>query len=86
MWIRSDGAFEGIVEQQLFFTAPGIIRERNRRYSDDEMLDRLKHLLKQHGHISGFIIDEVENMPASGSSRLRFGSLVLANCDSCRVS
>jgi DNA invertase Pin-like site-specific DNA recombinase len=28
MWVRADGAFEGIVDPQLFFTAQGMIRER----------------------------------------------------------
>lgn len=78
MWIRSDGAFEGIVDQQLFFTVQGMIRERNRRFTDEEMLDRLSRLLEQHGHLSGLIIDEAEAMPTSGSYQRRFGSLIRA--------
>ena len=58
-WVRADGAFEPIVDQSLFFTAQGMIRERNRRFSDDEMLDRLKRLLKKKGFLS----------PASSSTR-----------------
>ena len=41
-WVRANGAFEAIVDTQLFFTAQGMIRERNRRFSDDEMIDRLE--------------------------------------------
>ncbi len=44
MWIRSDGAFEAIVDTQLFYQAQGIMLERHRRFTDEEMLDRLKHL------------------------------------------
>ena len=77
-WIRADGAFEAIVEPQLFFTAQGMIRERNRRFSNDEMLDRLKGLLRKEGRLSGFMIDEAENMPSSGTYCSRFGSLVRA--------
>ena len=77
-WVRADGAFEAIVDTQLFFTAQGVIRERNRRYSDDEMLDRLKCLFDQKGYLSGFVIDEAENMPSSGAYSSRFGSLVRA--------
>ena len=77
-WVRADGAFEPIVEQGLFFTAQGMIRERNRRFSDDEMLDRLKRLLKNKGFLSGFVIDEADNMPSSGTYAARFGSLVRA--------
>ena len=65
-WLRVKGAFEEIVDEPLFFTAQGMIRERNRRFSDDEMLDRLKRLLEKEGHLSGFVIDEAENMPSSG--------------------
>ena len=77
-WVRADGAFEAIVDKPLFFTAQGMIRERNRRYSDDEMLDRLKRLLEQKGYLSGLVIDEAENMPSSGAYSSRFGSLVRA--------
>jgi len=77
-WIRADGAFEAIVDPQLFFTAQGMIRERNRRFSNDEMLDRLRGLLRKEGHLSGFMIDEAENMPSSGTYCSRFGSLVRA--------
>ena len=77
-WVRADGAFEPIVDQGLFFTAQGMIRERNRRFSDDEMLDRLKRLLKNKGFLSGFVIDEADNMPSSGTYAARFGSLIRA--------
>jgi hypothetical protein len=78
MWIRADGAFEGIVDPPVFFTAHGMIRERNRKYSDEEMLERLKRLFEKHGYLSGLIIDEAESMPASGSYQRRFGSLIRA--------
>lgn len=78
MWIRADGAFEAIVDPQLFFTAQGMIRERNRRYTDEEMLDRLKHLFQHHGYLSGIVIDEAESMPSSGIYQRRFGSLIRA--------
>ena len=77
-WIRANGAFQPIVDQRLFFTAEGMIRERNRRFSNDEMLDRLKRLFERHGYLSGLVIDEAENMPSSGTYSARFGSLVRA--------
>ena len=77
-WVRADGVFEAIVEPALFFTAQGMIRERNRRFSDDEMLDRLEYLLKKEGFLSGFVIDEADNMPSSACYASRFGSLVRA--------
>ncbi|MDE2808459.1 MAG: recombinase family protein [Gemmatimonadota bacterium] len=77
-WVRLDGAFEAIVDPRLFFTAEGMIRERNRRFSDDEMIDRLERLLKKRGFLSGFIIDEADDMPSSGCYASRFGSLTRA--------
>jgi DNA invertase Pin-like site-specific DNA recombinase len=78
MWIRSDGAFDAIVNPQLFFQAQGIMLERYRRYSDDEMLDRLKELYRRHGRLSGILIDSTEDMPSSAAYRTRFHGLVRA--------
>ena len=39
MWVRADGAFEGIVDPDFFAAAQRIIAERCRRYTDAEMLD-----------------------------------------------
>lgn len=78
MWIRGDSAFEAVIDPQIFYTAQGIIRERNRRFSDEEMLERLRRLFGQHGYLSGLIIDETDQMPSSGSYQHRFGSLIRA--------
>ena len=78
IWIRSDNAFEAIVDPQLFYTAQGMIRERNRKFTDEEMLERLKRLFDHHRYLSGLVIDETDNMPSSGSYRSRFGSLIRA--------
>jgi len=77
-WIRSDGAFEGIVAPDVFYQVRGIILARSRKLSDQEMLDKLQGLLKQHGQISGILIDEAEDLPSSTAFRHRFGSLVSA--------
>jgi DNA invertase Pin-like site-specific DNA recombinase len=78
MWIRADNVFEAVVDPQIFFTAQGMIRERNRRFSDEEMIERLRRLFDHHGYLSGLIIDESENMPSSGSYQRRFSSLIRA--------
>ncbi len=78
MWIRADGVFEAVVDPQLFYTAQGMIRERNRKFSDEEMIDRLKRLFEHLGYLSGLIIDEAEGMPSSGAYQNRFGSLLRA--------
>lgn len=78
MWIRSEGAFEAIVEPKQFQKAQAIIAARNRRFSDEEMLDCLNRLYQRHGYISGLVIDEAVGMPSSGAYAHRFGSLLRA--------
>jgi DNA invertase Pin-like site-specific DNA recombinase len=78
MWVRKDNVFEAVVEPSYFYTAQGIIRERCRKYSNEEMLDKLRQLHEQHGWLSGFIINETENMPSSSVYTQRFGSLIRA--------
>jgi DNA invertase Pin-like site-specific DNA recombinase len=77
-WIRADGAFEGIVEPELFWRAREIILARSQKLTDEEMLEKLRALLKLHGRISGILIDEAEGLPSSTAFRHRFGTLVNA--------
>ena len=78
MWVRADGVFEAIVEPRYFYTAQGIIRERSRKFSDDEMLTKLRNLHERQGWLSGIMIDENEDMPSSGAYAHRFGGLTQA--------
>ena len=78
MWVRKDDAFDSIVSKELFYTAQGIIRERNRCYSNDEMIDRLKKLMGQHQTLTAGLIDSADGMPTSSTYRSRFGSLIKA--------
>lgn len=48
-WIRADGAFEPIVERELFDKAQAIISARSERLSDDRMIELLRDILKQNG-------------------------------------
>lgn len=77
-WVRADGVFDAIVEPEWFFTVRGIIRERNRRFSNEEMLERLRSVFDTHGYLSGALIDDADGVPSSASFRYRFGSLVAA--------
>ena len=78
LWVRADGAFEPIVDHPLFEAAQAIIRQRAVHYSDEEMLDGLRRLLQERGHLSGLVIDEAEHFPSSSAFRSRFGSLLRA--------
>ena len=77
-WIRAEGVFEGLLSPDIFFRVREIILARSQRLTDEEMLEKLRGLLKQHGRISGIIIDEAEGLPSSTAFRHRFGSLVAA--------
>ena len=77
-WVRVAGVFEGIIEPEQFFKAREIILKRCQRFTDEEMLEKLRGLLSQHGQISGILIDEMEGFPSSAAFRHRFGSLISA--------
>lgn len=77
-WVRKEGAFEAIVEPSVFYTAKGIINARCRRYSNDELLQKLKDLQAKKGYLSALIINESPDMPSSSVYSGRFGSLVRA--------
>ena len=78
MWIRSHAVFESIVPADLFTRAQTIIRERSRKYSNDELLGQLRSLLEREGRLSGLLIDETDGMASSSVYRGRFSSLIRA--------
>ena len=71
MWVRHNAAFEPIVEQDFFEAAQRIIQDRSRRYSDQELLERLSAIFSEKGWLSGLIIDEMDDMPSSSTFRDR---------------
>jgi hypothetical protein len=77
-WIRAEGVFEPIIDPTQFYTVQGIIIARSRRFSDDEMLEKLRAVLSKHGRVSGLLIDEEDDAPSSAAFRHRFGSLIRA--------
>ena len=78
MWIKKEGAFQSIVAPDVFYTAQGILRARAYRYTDEELIERLRNLYQNRGFLSGLIIDETEGMPSTSVYSHRFGSLVRA--------
>ncbi len=77
-WIRTVGAFQGIIEREVFDRAQEIILARSQKLTDDQLLGHLREVLNKHGRVSGILIDEAEGMPSSSAFRHRFGSLVRA--------
>lgn len=78
LWIRRDGAFDGIVDSDLFYKTQGILLERSRKFSNEEMIEKLRGLYQRHGRISGILIDEEEGMPGTSAYSSRFGGLLRA--------
>jgi len=78
MWIKKEGAFEPIVSPEVFYTAQGIIKARSRRYTNEELIARLRSLYQSKGFLSGLIINETDGMPPTSIYSHRFGSLVRA--------
>ncbi len=78
IWVRAEGAFEGIVDTDLFAAANAIINARSSKLTDDEMLEGLKEVFEAQGFLSGLVIDEAEALPSSSAYRSRFGSLLRA--------
>jgi DNA invertase Pin-like site-specific DNA recombinase len=78
MWIWRDGAFEPLISADLFAQAREIIESRHRHLSDEELLERLRELLRDRGRLSGILIDETEDLPSSSCYSSRFGSLTRA--------
>jgi DNA invertase Pin-like site-specific DNA recombinase len=78
MWIKKEAAFEALVSPEVFYTAQGIIRARAYRFSNDELIEKLRHLYQHRGFLSGLVIDEAEGMPSSAAYIHRFGSLIRA--------
>ncbi|TAI60371.1 recombinase family protein [Bradyrhizobium sp. Leo170] len=75
LWIRSEGALPQIVEPALFWRARQRIRDHYNRLSSEEMLKRLRLLLRKRGKLTAQIIDESAGLPCSSDYQLRFGSI-----------
>lgn len=78
MWIRAESVYPQIVSIEQFEQARAIVLARNQHMTDEELLLRLRGLLEEEGSLSGFIIDEQEEMPSASIYRYRFGSLLRA--------
>lgn len=77
-WIVVPGAFEALVQQELFEKAQLLINERNPKLTDQELLERLKVLFELHGKLTGLIIEAAQGLPSSSTIAKRFGTLINA--------
>lgn len=76
-WVLVENAFDAIVPTALFDATQAERRRRcHRTYSDKELLDHLRHLLKQHGRLSKDLISAHRGRPHVSIVVRRFGGLM----------
>lgn len=75
MWILKLSAFDAIVAPEIFDRALQIFDKRHRTYTDEDLLNQLRALLKRVSKLSGFIINQAEDMPSTSVYVSRFGTL-----------
>ncbi len=78
IWVRKNGAFQAIVSEELFYTARGVVQERNRRFSQEELIAMLQRLAGRCETVSAATIDAADGIPPAATFRSRFGSLLAA--------
>lgn len=77
-WVRKERAFEPIVDMERFCTVQRLYRERDKKTTDEELLQGLRDLYASQGRLSALIIDEAEFLPPSSLISNRFGGLLRA--------
>lgn len=80
MWIRHENAFKGIVSPDIFARAQTVLAEleRGRKVSDQELLDRLRALLRRKGRLTMKLMQAAEDVPDWTVYARRFGSIMNA--------
>lgn len=79
-WIRKEFAFEPIVPRERFAKAQSIIRAGwgGTEYTNEEVLDRLRRILRREGKLTASLIDSDRDLPCAESIAAHFGSKLRA--------
>ncbi len=77
-WVRKENAFPGMVPREWFLKAQQIFQKRRCQFTDEDMLENLKTIFKQHGYLSSSLIDKARPGPNTRTYLNRFGSLLEA--------
>lgn len=82
VWIRTEGAFECVVERELFESAQALLRaqdeKRQRKYSDDGMVEKLKLLHEQYGFVTRKLVSAEVTMASPATYGKHFRSFDMA--------
>jgi hypothetical protein len=74
-WITKPGAFSALVDERTFDQAQAMLpRQADRCWTDNEILNRLKRLLKAKGRLSERLILKARGMPSTSTMHEHFGS------------
>lgn len=74
-WCMVPGAFQPIVSRQTFDEAQRILHARTIFKTNEQVLDVLRALWKQHGRLSQKLISKAKGLPSTGTYWSRFGGL-----------
>jgi DNA invertase Pin-like site-specific DNA recombinase len=74
-WVRSGPVIEPIVDRELFARARSIMDGRYVSIDEDEMLLRLRLLLKRKGKLTLHIVNDAADVPSASSYMKHFGSI-----------
>lgn len=75
-WVKSEGCIEPIIDRDLFNRVAQALQGRRHYISNEEMLARLRRLLKKEGRLSSNIINRAPGMPCASNYTHHFGSLL----------
>jgi len=78
LWTRNNGVYEPIINPKLFDKAQKILRNRNRKYTDEELITILRNIYLKNGKLTTKIINSYKDSPSSKIYQERFGSLLMA--------
>lgn len=74
-WIISDTGFEPIVPREVFERAEKAYAQLTHRLTNEEMLDKLRVIISEHGRLTRTLIDQTPSCPGLTTYYKRFGGL-----------
>lgn len=77
-WIRNECSIAPAIDKATFLRAQARMKLRWEDLTDDEMLDRLRRLLKKAGGLNQRLIESTLGVPSRSTYARRFGSLIEA--------
>ena len=74
-WIRTAGAFEPLVEQEIFDRAQAVLEQAALQYTPEVMLLHLERLHREHGFLRPSLLRADESAPSASTYATHFASL-----------